>query len=283
MEHQFDINIAKLYGIEEAIIIKNLCFWIKKNKANNKNLKDGMYWTYNSISSFKELFPYMSESKIKRVLKNLEDISIIKSNNYNDSKYDRTKWYSVTDKSIVQLYDIHLVILDNGKDQNSQPIPDSKPYSKPDTNHNRQIEVAICNKNNDKDNKQNNNKTSNNTSSNNISIDERINRWIETAKNNINVENGHDYIFVNFINYWTGYNDGDSKFLAEKKKSFVFKSRYSTFVENDNKSKQNNGPLNFKHQQLKNSTLEFFSEEINNNDDTGFLRDENNKSIDWYR
>ena len=31
MEHSFDINIAKEYGIEEAIFIKHFYFWVKKN------------------------------------------------------------------------------------------------------------------------------------------------------------------------------------------------------------------------------------------------------------
>lgn len=30
MEHSFDIKIAKEYGIEEAIILKNIYFWVQK-------------------------------------------------------------------------------------------------------------------------------------------------------------------------------------------------------------------------------------------------------------
>ena len=35
MQHSFNIELAKEYGILEAIIINNLFFWIEKNKANN--------------------------------------------------------------------------------------------------------------------------------------------------------------------------------------------------------------------------------------------------------
>ena len=35
MEHSFDINIAKEYGITEAILLKNIYFWVKKNAIFN--------------------------------------------------------------------------------------------------------------------------------------------------------------------------------------------------------------------------------------------------------
>lgn len=138
MNHSFDVDLAVQFGIEEAIIIENLAFWIKKNVANNKNFIDGDYWTYNSASAFQELFPYMSLKKIQRTLTRLEEQKILKSGSYNKLKMDRTKWYCITDSEIKKLYKIPetpintpLDILSNGKDkmtngftQNVQPIPD---------------------------------------------------------------------------------------------------------------------------------------------------------------
>lgn len=37
MTHNFDVEIAKKYGVYEAILINNLAFWISKNKASDKN------------------------------------------------------------------------------------------------------------------------------------------------------------------------------------------------------------------------------------------------------
>ena len=48
MEHSFDIEVAKKYGITEAVLLKNFYFWIEKNRTNNLNYFDGKYWTYNS-------------------------------------------------------------------------------------------------------------------------------------------------------------------------------------------------------------------------------------------
>ena len=38
--HSFNVDIAKKYGIEEAIFINHFAFWIKHNTTNKKNLFD---------------------------------------------------------------------------------------------------------------------------------------------------------------------------------------------------------------------------------------------------
>lgn len=126
MEHSFNIELAKEYGILEAILLKNIWFWIEKNRANEKNFYDGTYWTYNSTRAFNELFPYASESSIKRALKSLQEKGIIKTGNYNKSSYDRTLWYAFTDlgESIVSNRQMEMNKSSNGNEQNGLTIPD---------------------------------------------------------------------------------------------------------------------------------------------------------------
>ena len=126
MEHSFNIELAKEYGILEAILLKNIWFWIEKNRANEKNFYDGTYWTYNSTRAFNELFPYASESSIKRALKSLQEKGIIKTGNYNKSSYDRTLWYAFTDLgySIVSNRQMEVNKSSNGNEQNGLTIPD---------------------------------------------------------------------------------------------------------------------------------------------------------------
>lgn len=126
MEHSFNIELAKEYGILEAILLKNIWFWIEKNRANEKNFYDGTYWTYNSTRAFNELFPYASESSIKRALKSLQEKGIIKTGNYNKSSYDRTLWYAFTDlgKSIVSNRQMEMNKSSNENEQNGLTIPD---------------------------------------------------------------------------------------------------------------------------------------------------------------
>ena len=72
MIHNFDTNIAEKYGINAAIILQNMYYWIEKNRANEKHFHDGYYWTYNSLKAFEELFPYMSTKQIRGALEKRE-------------------------------------------------------------------------------------------------------------------------------------------------------------------------------------------------------------------
>ena len=98
MKHLFDVNIAVELGINAAIVLENIGFWIKKNEANRTNYYDGYYWTYNTRKAYIELFPYFSEKQIHLVFKKLIEGEYIICGNYNQSKYDRTLWYALTDK-----------------------------------------------------------------------------------------------------------------------------------------------------------------------------------------
>ena len=133
MNHSFNIDYAELYGIEEAIILENIAFWIKKNETNNKNFYDGYTWTYNSAESFNKLFPYITPSKIRRCLLKLEELNVLKSGNYNKAGYDKTKWYTICNVEVSTFYKLKngLYNLENGHykmenriEQIVEPIPD---------------------------------------------------------------------------------------------------------------------------------------------------------------
>jgi hypothetical protein len=138
--HQFDTDVAKEFGIEESIILQNMLFWIEKNIANQRHFYEGRYWTYNSVRAFSELFPYMTDAKIRRSLKRLEEAGMIITGRFNKVNYDRTLWYSLTEKafvkmnsSICQNEQMDLSKTVNGFVQNDKPIPDINPDAKPDT------------------------------------------------------------------------------------------------------------------------------------------------------
>jgi hypothetical protein len=133
MIHQFKVALAQEYGIEEAILIHNFFHWIADNKANDRNFFDGRFWTYNTQKAYKDLFPYLNESKIKRIINSLVEKGILMKGNYNANQYDRTNWYAFTDEgfAIVQKCYIHWTKMTNGRVENVPPIPNNKPNNKP--------------------------------------------------------------------------------------------------------------------------------------------------------
>ena len=139
MYYSFNSEIAIKYGVDGAIMIENLHFWISKNKANEKHFYDGRYWTYNSLKAFEKLFPFWSSRQIERILRNLINQGAIITGNYNKIPYDRTKWYALTE-SVISIYangEIEERKCVNENNETVEPIPDNKPDSKPNDNINK--------------------------------------------------------------------------------------------------------------------------------------------------
>lgn len=99
MIHFFDTEIAEAYGVNCAVILNHIYYWCLKNEADNINLKDGRYWTYSSIKALCKLFPYLTRDSIQYAIRKLVDAGMILEGEFNENKMDRTKWYSITEKS----------------------------------------------------------------------------------------------------------------------------------------------------------------------------------------
>lgn len=122
MTHSFETEDAEKYGVNAAVILSNMRFWIAKNQANKRHEYDGKTWTYNSVKAFGELFPYLSTKQIRTAIQKLVEAGEIGEGNYNKSSYDRTKWYCLLKK-------IHLTKKENPFAPEGEPIPDNKPDS----------------------------------------------------------------------------------------------------------------------------------------------------------
>lgn len=119
MNYMFEINDAIAYGVNEAIFLYNLKYWIKINEANEKHFYDGKTWTYNSKRAYAELFPFWTERQIKTIINSLINQGVIVKGEYNKSKYDRTSWYALSDEKD----GIDRTKKSSQTDQEVQPIP----------------------------------------------------------------------------------------------------------------------------------------------------------------
>ena len=141
--HFFSVGAAKVIGVNAAIILQNLYYWVTKNEANGDGMHDGRYWTYNSVEAFNRLFPYLSKGQIRGALKKLEDGGYIISGNFNESKYVRTKWYALTDSGYALVQNCRCISknhkMESSKNENQfaktskcSISTDNKPDNKPD-------------------------------------------------------------------------------------------------------------------------------------------------------
>lgn len=104
-----DPHAAKVLGLNEAIVLQQIHYWLQPDRK--PHLIDNVPWIYNSLSDWREQFPFWSESTIYRTLESLEGMKLIKVGNFNKRKGDRTKWYTIA-------YD-KLNALELGGDRNS--------------------------------------------------------------------------------------------------------------------------------------------------------------------
>ena len=86
-------ELAVVVGLNSAIVLQQIHYWVRINQRADKNFRDGYYWTYNSYEDWREQFPFWSISTIKRIFMELESDGLIVTGNYNRLPIDRTKWY----------------------------------------------------------------------------------------------------------------------------------------------------------------------------------------------
>jgi hypothetical protein len=108
MDFSFNIEFAKRYGVDEAIMVKSFQFWIRLNKANKVNYHDLRYWTYNTNKSLTEYYPFWSEKQVRRIIESLVDKEILIKGNYNKIAYDRTIWYAFINEDLYLSDNFHL-------------------------------------------------------------------------------------------------------------------------------------------------------------------------------
>lgn len=108
IQYAFDVDIATEYGVPEAIFVHRLYWWVRDNQANNRNLKDGKYWTYDSLTALTQIFGFWSRRQIEGVINRCREKGLILTASYNDNPLNRTTWYTVTDKVVAYYGDMQI-------------------------------------------------------------------------------------------------------------------------------------------------------------------------------
>lgn len=121
--YQFNTDDAEAYGVDAAVMLWNMRYWLERNLLNRRNLYDGRVWTHNSIEALTGLFPWLTEKQVRSRIDKLRKRGVVIAGNYNKKAYDRTLWYSVDEAAF---------IVDDDKSPDKPDKPD-KPKG-PDTN-----------------------------------------------------------------------------------------------------------------------------------------------------
>ncbi len=89
-------KLAQIIGLDEAVIVQQIHYWLQNNIKNNKNYKKGRYWAYSTTEKWLERdFPFFKTRTFHRLISNLKKKGIIISDQLSETKTDRTLWFTL--------------------------------------------------------------------------------------------------------------------------------------------------------------------------------------------
>lgn len=103
MNVSFDTEIAKEYGVLEAVMLQDIYYWVGGNEEKGFNFYDGKYWTYNTIKEFQFKYQFPSEKQIRTALKHLQDAGLIETGDFSSNRFKRPTYYTITEKGVAVL------------------------------------------------------------------------------------------------------------------------------------------------------------------------------------
>lgn len=101
-KYEVHCGIAEKCGVHAALLMDYIR--IKTMDSDYDFNTQAYSWERISEKDFVEQFPFMSSRQISYAIKKLIDNNLIVTGNFNDSKFDKTLWYSLTDYGFDIMY-----------------------------------------------------------------------------------------------------------------------------------------------------------------------------------
>ena len=89
-------SLAKEIGVNEAIFFQELHYWL----MDSKKVKNGKKWVCMTYDEIQERLNFFSLNTIKKIIKKLSASNLILIDNFNESKMEKTTWYTINYKSL---------------------------------------------------------------------------------------------------------------------------------------------------------------------------------------
>jgi hypothetical protein len=88
-------SLAKAIGLNEAIVLQQIKFWLCVNESKRENFRENRYWTYNTHQQWLEEFSWMKLTTLKSTLKNLKSQGLIITKAFEAKSHNQTLWYTI--------------------------------------------------------------------------------------------------------------------------------------------------------------------------------------------
>jgi chorismate mutase len=90
-------SLAKAVGLNEAIVLQQLHYWLKRSS----NERAGRKWVFNDYDDWSAQFPFWSTRTIQRIFLTLEKLGVVIADQ--PSGQDRRKWYALDYDKLAEL------------------------------------------------------------------------------------------------------------------------------------------------------------------------------------
>lgn len=97
MVHFFDSDIAQKYGVNAAVLACFLWDCIEEQSTQSPRLHEGKVWVRCSVQMMTGFFPFLTYDEIRYALKQLIRGRVLTKGRFNESRFDRTNWYTFTE------------------------------------------------------------------------------------------------------------------------------------------------------------------------------------------
>ena len=88
---QVQPSLAMAIGLNEAIFLQQLHYWLGASKYN----RDGRVWVYNTYAEWILQLRYMSERTLGRTIKSLKDQRLVIVDKFEQSKSNQINYYTI--------------------------------------------------------------------------------------------------------------------------------------------------------------------------------------------
>ena len=101
-------SLALAIGLNEAIVLQQLHYWIENPKSEGRVDKEGNKWVYNTYEQWRENFPFWSVSTIQRIFSSLEEKGVVISDQLDKHDRDMRKFYQINYEQLDILHHVKL-------------------------------------------------------------------------------------------------------------------------------------------------------------------------------
>lgn len=102
-KHSFEYSLAVKYGVPEALLLNYFRYWVCRNeeKQDAEKFHEGRYWVYDSTRELTKKHEYWDRQVWRKALEHLVKEGMLLKGSFNKLQWDKTCWYTLSDKAIL--------------------------------------------------------------------------------------------------------------------------------------------------------------------------------------